>query len=174
MNRRPSSTTPRRGTRPQRGTTFAELMLATLIVGSTLVGVSSSLSTSVEVYHYFADGPHEALMLAQEIHEAALLLPWTSDASTPAGYGSDVYNLWDLDGKEYSPPRSADYQIVTSHLDWTQDVEVYHVDMEDPTVKVDPETFTGDTLVELKITISQGQQYVGEFSWWMTDPEGDM
>jgi len=58
------------------------------------------MHSSAAMYHYFADGKHESLMLAQEIHEAALLLPWQAGAE--AKFGEDVYDLYDLDGKSYS------------------------------------------------------------------------
>jgi hypothetical protein len=145
-----------------------ELMLAVLVVSTTVVASNNSLRSSVEVYHFFADGAHEALLLAQEIHEAAVLLPW--EAAGEAQFGTDVYQLDDLDGRSFSPPRSADYSVVTSHVGWTQEVEVNTVDLMDPTVEVDPATFMGATLVELKVTVKSGSLVVGDFSWWMSDP----
>jgi len=84
-------------------------MLATLILGYTVVGATNSLSKSASVYHYFNEGAHESLMLAQEIHEAARLLPWGTAAGAPATFGPDVVTIWDLHDKTFSPPRSADY-----------------------------------------------------------------
>ncbi|MHC5209506.1 MAG: type IV pilus modification PilV family protein [Planctomycetota bacterium] len=154
--------------RRERGSTFIELMLAVLVISTTIVASSSSMRSSVEVYHFFADGAHEALLLAQEVHEAALLLPWQPDDE--AQFGPDVHELADLDDMTFSPPRSADYSIVTSHIGWSQVVEVNTVDLMDPTVEVDPETFPGETLTELKVSVKSGALVVGEFSWWMTDP----
>jgi hypothetical protein len=143
-------------------------MLAVLVISTTIVASNTSLRSSVEVYHYFADGAHEALLLAQEVHEAALLLPW-APAEEPQ-FGPDVYELDDLDRMTLSPPRSADYSIVTSHIGWSQVVEVNTVDLLDPSVEVDPETFAGETLTELKVTVKSGALVVGEISWWLTDP----
>lgn len=154
--------------RVERGASFLELMLAVLVISTTVVASSTSLRSSVQVYHFFADGAHEALLLAQEIHEAAVLLPW--EPAEDVQFGTDVYELEDLDGKSFSPPRSADYSIVTSHVGWSQEVEVNTVDLNDPSVEVDPETFTGETLVELEVTVKSGTLVVGEFSWWMSDP----
>jgi hypothetical protein len=148
---------------------MAELMLATLIIGTTVVGASSSLSQTASVYHFFTDGPHEALMLAQEIHEAAVALPWEDNADPL--FGPEVATLWDLDETEYKPPRSASYEVVTSHPLWTQEVCVEHVDLDDPNVVVDPDEFGGDTLVRLKVVISQGELEIETFKWWMTEPE---
>lgn len=148
-------------------------MLATLIIATTVVAATSSYSESAEVYHFFADGPHEALMLAQEIHEGAMLLPWVETADMEPQFGPDVYTLWDLDEMEFHPPRSAEYEEVVSHKTWTQSVEVRHVSLEDPSTVVDPLTYEGDTLVELVVSIKNGQQDYGQFSWWMTEPEHD-
>jgi len=157
----------------ERGSSFAELMLATLIVGTTIVASISSMSESAEVYHYFSDGPHEALMLAQEIHEAAVLLPWEADPGDPAVFGPDVVTVWDLDEAEFDPPRSAEYEVILSHIAWEQHVEVRVVDMADPTVEVDPDTFEGDTLTELAVTVYQGPNVAGTFKWWITEPGAD-
>jgi hypothetical protein len=166
------STTPKtvRRRRHERGSTFAELMLATLIVSTTIVASTTSLAESAEVYHFFADGPHEALMLAQEVHEAAEMLPWDAEVGTPGNFGPDVVTLWDLDGTEFSPPRSADYDVVVSHNSWTQSVSIHVVDLHDPSVHVDPDTFEGDTLAELHVRIYQGELLVDEFRWWLGDP----
>ncbi len=104
----------RRARSAESGATFVELMLAVLIVSTTLVASTASMNSSSEVYHYFADGKHEALMLAQEIHEAANLLPWTHAQGADPAFGPDVWDVWDLDGKTYNPPRSADYEVVVS------------------------------------------------------------
>jgi hypothetical protein len=144
-------------------------MLATLIIGTTVVGASSSLSQTASVYHFFTDGPHEALMLAQEIHEAAVSLPW--EGSTEAVFGEDVAVLWDLDEQEYKPPRSASYDLIVSHSLWTQEVTLDFVDLDDPNTVVDPESFGGETLVRLKVAVSLGGNEVDAFHWWMTEPE---
>ena len=159
--------------RRERGTTFAELMIATMILGLAIVGSTTSLTQSATVYNYFAEGAHEALMLAQEIHEAAILLPWDSDPGDPAAFGPDVVNFWDLHDEEFSPPRSAAYAIVSSHTNWGQEVEIDFVDLHNPTVVVDPDLFTGPVQVRLRVTVFQGQVEVDSFDWWMTEPEDD-
>ena len=153
------------------GASFAELMLATIVVGSAVVASTASLRGSTEVYHYFAEGPHEALMLAQEIHEAALLLPWEAEEADPELFGAGVKGLFDLDDKEFSPPRSAEYEVVISHIGWSQEVDIKIVDLEDPSIEVDPETFEGETLTELEVTIKIGDDVVGTHSWWMSESE---
>ena len=170
MNVRHRRTTLRAAPRRTRGATFGELMLATLIVGTTIVASISSLSESAEVYHFFSEGPHEALMLAQEVHEAAILLPWEAEAGAEANYGPDVVTLDDLHDAEFSPPRSADYEVISSHLSWKQRVNVLTVSMDDPTLVVDPETFEGEILTKLEVTILNGNTEVGVFPWWMTNP----
>lgn len=157
----------------QRGGTLAEVMLATLVVGTTLVATASSMSQSATVYAFFTDGPHEALMLAQEIHEASGLLPWEADVGAPATFGDDVTTLWDLDDQEYNPPRSAQYETVSSHPKWTQLAEVDFVSLDDPSQVVDPDVFGGETLVRLTVTISRLEEEMGSFEWWMTEPSDD-
>ncbi len=170
--------------RCQQGTSFAELMLASVIIGTTLVATTSSMTESAEVYHFFSDGPQEALMLAQEIHEAAVLLAW--EEAGDASFGDDVEILWDFHDTTFHPPRSAEFEKVKSHVTWRQTVELRHVDMDDPTVVVDPDTFEGDTLVELRVhveeldgvyeTWDEGDPEPGVatdfgwFSWWMSEP----
>ncbi len=146
-------------------------MLATLIVGTTIVASISSLSGSAQVYNYFSDGPHEALMLAQEIHEAAILLPWESDPGDPSNFGPDVTTLWDLDELDFDPPRSAEYQTILSHIGWEQEVKVRVVDLQNPTVEVDPLTFEGDMLTELAVTVLKGDQDSGTYRWWIIEPQ---
>lgn len=149
-------------------------MLAAIIIGTTFVATSSSFLGSAQVYHYFADGPHEALMLAKEIHEAALLLPWESEPGAPALYGPEVMELWDLDGQEFAPPRSAKYELIVSHLEWSQEAEVYQVSMDDPTIVVeDPDEFEGDVMTEVKVRVYEGETFMGEFKWWITEPDPD-
>ena len=163
---RPSSS----GSRAQRGASFVELMLAVLVISTTVVGSTASMRSTTEVYHYFADGQHEALMLAQEIHEAALVMPWSHQAGDPAQFGTTVYDIWDFDGKSYTPPRSAEYDLVVSHLGWSQVVAVDVVDLENPDIVVDPDTFTGETLIKLSVTIKNGAQEVDKLSWWLSEP----
>jgi hypothetical protein len=168
----PALALSRRSRRARAGTTFVELMLAVVIVSTTLLASTASMQGSAQVYHYFADGKHEALMLAQEIHEAAKLMPWTHAVGAEAVFGDDVYDVWDLDGKTFNPPRSADYDIVVSHIGWSQSCEVRVVDMAHPDVEVDPATFQGQTLTELKVTIKQGSEVVDTPSWWLSKPAG--
>lgn len=165
----------RRGTarRSERGSSFAELMLAVLVVSTTVVASHESLTGTVSTYHYFADGGHESLLLAKEIHEAALLLPWDAEDEGEAGFGPDVFSLGDLNNKTFSPPRSAGYDIVTSHIDWSQVVHVRTVSMVDPSIQVDPLTFAGQTLTELTVDVKQGDRPVGTYSWWLTAPISD-
>lgn len=156
--------------RRERGSSFAELMLATLIVGTTIVASTTSLAESAEVYHFFADGPHEALMLAQEIHEAAQLLPWEVEPGALPAWGDEIVTIWDMHGKTFSPPRSANYDIVASHVGWKQEVLIHVVDLDDPNTHVDPTTFEGDMLVELHVKVYTGQVLVDEFRWWLSEP----
>jgi len=167
ITRRKAARFPRRSI---RGASFMELMLAVLVISTTVVASTASMQSSTEVYHYFADGQHEALMLAQEVHEAALLLPWDADEGAPPKFGPDVAKLMDLDGMTFTPPRSAGYEVVVSNIDWSQEVEINYVDIDNPTVVVDPETFEGPTLLELKVTVKQGETVKGVQSWWMTEP----
>ena len=148
-------------------------MLAVLVISTTIVASHSSLMGTVATYHYFADGGHESLLLAKEIHEAALLLPWEADTGSEASFGADVHTLYELDGKVYAPPRSAGYDIVTSHLGWSQTVSVRTVSMNDPAVEVDPSTFAGQTLTELTVVVKDGEKLVGTHSWWLTDPTSE-
>ena len=159
--------------RRQRGSTFLEVILATLVVGTTLVATTTSMSQSTQVYAYFADGPHEALMLAQEIHEAAELLPWEAEPGADASYGPDVVTFWDLDGASFKPPRSANFELVASHLKWTQDVSISFVDLENPNTVVDPATFEGETLVRLEVSIKRLSKVIDTFEWWLTDPTNE-
>jgi len=154
--------------RTESGATFIELMLAVLIISTTVVASTTSMQGSASIYHYFADGKHEALMLAQEIHEAALLLPW--EAGAEAKFGEDVYDLYDLDGKSYCPPRSAEYDLIVSNMSWSQVVSVKTVDLANPDVEVDPATFTGPTLVKLSVKIKEGETVVDTLSWWLSQP----
>ncbi len=148
-------------------------MLAVLVISTTVVGSTASLQSSTEVYHYFADGKHEALMLAQEIHEAAQLLPWTVPEGSPPLFGSAVSKLADLDGKTFSPPRSADYDVVISHIPWSQTVELHQVDLEHPEVEVDPADFDGQMQTELKVIVKKSGVEVGTFTWWLAEPTHD-
>jgi Tfp pilus assembly protein PilV len=168
----PARTLARRARRARAGTTFVELMLAVVIVSTTLLASTASMQGSAQVYHYFADGKHEALMLAQEIHEAAKLMPWTHAVGADPVFGDNVYDVWDLDGKTFNPPRSADYDIVVSHIGWSQSCEVRVVDMAHTDVEVDPATFQGPTLTELKVVIKQGSEVVDSPCWWLSTPTG--
>lgn len=148
-------------------------MLAVLVISTTVVASHSSLMGTVSAYHYFADGGHDSLLLAKEIHEAALLLPWESGTGSDASFGADVHTLFELDGKVYCPPRSAGYDIVTSHLGWSQAVDVRTVSMTNPSVEVDPSTFTGQMLTELTVVVKDGEKVVGTHSWWLSEPTAD-
>lgn len=170
LTQHPPTAPPRR---PERGATFVELMLAVLVISTTVVGTTASLHSSTEVYHYFADGKHEALMLAQEVHEAALLLPWTAPPGSPPMFGASVTQLSELDGKTFFPPRSAEYDVVISHLLWSQTVELNQVDLDNPEVQVDPETFEGETQTELKVIVKKAGTVIGTFTWWLSEPTHD-
>jgi hypothetical protein len=148
-------------------------MLATIVIGTTVVASTSSLRGSTEVYHYFAEGPHEALMLAQEIHEVAVLMPWEAEPGDEALFGDDIKDVWGLDEESFSPPRSAEYEVVISHLGWSQHVHVTMVDLDDPSVEVDPDVFEGDMLMELEVIVMRGGDVVGSHSWWISDPSED-
>ena len=157
--------------RREGGATFAELMLATIVIGTTVVASTSSLRGSTEVYHYFAEGPHEALMLAQEVHEAAMQMPWEAELGAEGLFGDVNQDVWDLHEDSFSPPRSAEYEVVVSHLGWSQHVHVKMVDLNDPSVEVDPDTFEGDMLMELEVIVMRGGDVVGSHSWWLSNPD---
>jgi Tfp pilus assembly protein PilV len=165
-----AQTPSRHARRAQTGSTFVELMLAVLVVSTTLVASTASMQSTAQVYHFFADGKHEALMLAQEIHEAAKVLPWSHQNGAEPVFGDDVLDLWDLDGKTFDPPRSADYDVIVSHIGWSQSVEIKVVDMQHPEVEVDPDTFVGSTLVDLKVTVKNGEEEIDVVDWWLSPP----
>ena len=155
------------------GSSFAEVLLATVVIATTVVGAVSSMRGSVSTYHFFADGPHEALMLAQEIHEGALLLPWTPELGQKDLFGQGVDTIADLDGQSFNPSRSAQYEVIQSHADWEQNVEIRYLSLADPAVVVGEQVgSTEETLVELRVTILDptGAE-MGTFSWWMHDVE---
>lgn len=164
--------TPRRK-RSIVGATFIEVSLATVIIATAVVGAMSSMTETAKVYHYFADGPHEALMLAQEIHEGALLLPFEPVLGENDLFGTNVETVYDLDGRTYSPPRSAQYETIHSHKHWSQAVNVRLVAVDDPSVEVEnPEAYGGPTLTELTVTVfDELNQEAGAFTWWMAPPE---
>lgn len=169
---------PKRRSRRARsttGATFIEVSLATVIIATALVGAMSSMTETAKVYHYFSEGPHEALMLAQEIHEAALLLPFEPEVGQSDLFGSSVETVHDLDDRSYKPPRSAQYEPIGSHQHWSQHVSVRLVAVDDPSVEIsDPESFSGEALTELKVTIrDELDEEAGTFTWWMTPPEED-
>ncbi len=177
MNHTNPCNNPRRPVRRKRsviGATFVEVSLATVIIATAIVGAMSSVTETAKVFHYFSDGPHEALMLAQEIHEAALLLPFEEVAGQNDLFGANVSTVYDLDDRIYSPPRSAQYEAISSHQFWKQSVEVRHVELDDPSQEVeDPASFAGEMLTELKIVIHEGDLEKGSFTWWMTPPENE-
>lgn len=155
--------------REERGTTFADVLISTVVVSTAIVATMTTVADSARVYDYFANGPYTALLVAQEVHEAALTLPWEADpAATEGLFGPDVFVIQDLDGKSIQPARTAEFSTITNPLNWKQQVEINEVDPNDPSI---PAYLDPDALLELEVKVfDPADTLVGTFTWWMSPP----
>ena len=152
--------------RASSGFSFIEILVATLIVGSALVAAMSSLTAATQSQSALATGPTTALTLANEIHTLALGLPRTAGDGSPAHVGDDVAVLDDLDGASFSPPIDSRRGSLTSSTGWSQVVRVDPVALSAPTV-TDEDRSSSDTLLKLTVTVRQGADAAGTYSWWI-------
>lgn len=138
-------------------------------MSTAIVAAMSTVADSTKVYDYFANGPYTALLVAQEVHEAALTLPWEADPEQTDGlFGPDVYELDDIDGMSIQPARTAEWNEITNPLDWKQDVVLNEVDPNDPTI---PAYLDPNALMELEVKVyDAADNIVGTFTWWMSPP----
>ena len=160
----------RRGSRRECGTSFLELLLAVIVIGVALVAASASQLGSLQVQAATAPQGEAARVLAEEIHQAALRLPWSAPVDAIPLFGGDVSMLSDLDGRVFSPPRSGADTALQAFEGWSQSVELRSVDPAEPTVPVQAGQAA---LIELSVTIHQGVEERGCFSWWLARPGGD-
>ena len=164
-----SGSRPGRGAiscRASSGFSFVEILVATLIVGSALVAAMSSLTVAAQSQSALATGPTTALTLANEIHTLAVGLPRTEGDGSPAHAGGDVAVLDDLDGATFSPPIDARRGSLTSSTGWSQAVRIDPVALAAPTAADDGRD-SADTLLRLTVTVSQGADSAGTYSWWI-------
>jgi Tfp pilus assembly protein PilV len=157
-------------TRAQQGASFLELMLAVLVIGVVLVAASASQLGTLQVRAATGPSAEPAQMLAREIHQVALRLPWSTATDAPPLFDGDVAVLSDLDGRVVSPPRTGADTALEAYEDWSQVVSVRAVDPDQPTEPAQPGQAP---LTELCVSIRQGGQEVGQFSWWLARPGGD-
>ena len=155
--------------RDETGTTFADVLISTVVVSTAIVATMTTVADSARVYDYFANGPYTALLVAQEVHEAALVLPWEADAGATEGlFGPDVFELGDLDGMSIQPARTAEFNPITNPLNWKQEIVLNEVDPSDPTI---PAFLDPDALLELEVKVyDPDDNPVGTFTWWMSPP----
>jgi prepilin-type N-terminal cleavage/methylation domain-containing protein len=152
--------------RASSGFSFIEILVATLIVGSALVAAMGALTSATQSQSALATGPTTALTLANEIHTLALALPRAAGDGTPAHAGGEVAVLDDLDGASFSPPIDARRGSLSSSTGWSQAVRVDPVALAAPTV-ADDDRSSSDTLLKLTVTVRQGADAAGTYSWWI-------
>ncbi|MHC5209537.1 MAG: hypothetical protein ACYTG2_02320 [Planctomycetota bacterium] len=143
-----------------------EVLIATVLVGTALVAASAAFTGAVKTQDSLAGEPTTALALAREIHGLALLLPRDAGDGVPATLPSEVAVLDDLDGATFSPPVDAGLTVRSEATGWSQAVDIARVDLASPgTLAVDADG--DDALLRLTVTVKQGADVAGTYSWWI-------
>jgi hypothetical protein len=117
----------------RRGLSLAETALATIIVGTAVLGIIRLIG-DVSIQSSYAQKTTTALMLADNMREVMNGLPF-NDPATGTHLGPNVsgsavsqYNdCEDFSGYVASPPIDANCQPISSMSNWQQSVSVTHV-----------------------------------------------
>jgi len=158
--------------RTQRGFTFVELLVASVVLGTAFVAATWSMNATLrtKAVHEAQDGP--ALFLANEIHVLADSLPREPAGLTAATSIADVTALDALVGASFSPPVLSNGTVTSSFDGWSQHValSVYAIsDPENPTAD-DPAVgipADGTKLYRLEVLIRENGQDIDTFHWWI-------
>jgi hypothetical protein len=168
-----STTTNTTAARRQAGFTFAEVLMATVIVGFAVISSSWALAGAVSTKHELKETPFTASQLAKEIYECAEAIPREPTGTVAVTSGGAVTALDNLIGATFSPPILADGSTLTEMADWTQtvDLEVYALD--DLTTPTGEDAWLGlsehaERMFKLTVTIQKDGADVDSFHWWIT------
>lgn len=151
---------------PRRaGLTLIEVAIAAFIAAIAVVAGITSITQSVKTQKAQQADPLTAYSLASEIHALALTLPRTGTgpaATAPSG----VTVLANLNGADFSPPINARLVRRADLGAWRQQSTVRMVKLSDPTALAT--VADGQAVLhELIVTISEGAEVRGTYSWWL-------
>ena len=169
------STTTRRG---RVGFSLIEIAVATAIVGIALAALLVSVGSNTRV-NDAGRKLTEAILLAQEIREWTLALPFSDpdpgDADNPPGPdGSSpqtfVDDLDDLMGVTYSPPRNGQGYAMYDMQGWSQTISMTWHDPADISQAVTPGS---SDLIRVQVDVAYRGNPVMASSWLVTRPDTD-
>lgn len=147
--------------------------MATVLVGLALVGVSWMMTASATSQALLQRDSADSLLMAREMLELARSLDRAPSGSGPATAADEVLALDSLDGASFSPPLRADLTAFDDLDDWTQQVDVDVVTVDDLETVVSetlPDSLPkgSDELLRLTVTILDGSgAEVDTHRWWI-------
>lgn len=111
--------------RAQRGFTITEVLVATMLVGTSFVAVSWLTTSATRTHEMYKQSETDTLQLAREVHELAMNIKneELSGLGT-ALLAKDIVALDSLDGATFSPPLRADGSVMTHLSGWSQEVDL--------------------------------------------------
>ncbi len=148
------------------GFTLTEVMIASVVIGigvsAALFGMSSSLDSSGKSQDMLT-----AMSLAENLFQLAQGLE-INDPDGGEGFGpdqgessiDDYDDVDDLDGSTFTPPLDAAGVEIESYAGWSQEVDVFCLDLESMERLETPEN-TG--LIEMEVNVFRGVKRVGCF-----------
>jgi type II secretory pathway pseudopilin PulG len=159
--------------RTRRGFTLVEAALTMVIIGTGVMALLQLLAAGT-MSNSTATELTTAVNLANNVHEIAISLPFTSaanpnsttfkDAGGPANY---TY-LWDMNGDTYSPPLDVRRNPITLYSNWSQVVTINSVDPTNLTA-VRPNSTSLPT-ARLTVQILHHGKSVYQTSWLIAAP----
>jgi len=143
----------------RQGFTLVEALVAVIIIGLGAAAIMLSAASNTRA-NDAGSKLTEAVLLAQELREWTLSLPFTDpdpgDQGNPPGPdGSDpqefIDDLDDLMGVSYTPPRDGTGTAITGMPGWTQTISITWRDPDDLTATV---TEGSSDIVHVKVTLT--------------------
>ncbi len=167
----PASSTRRRAKRGERGFSFVEVLMATVLMAYA-VSTIDALFIAGQQKAVLNSNPVTARLLANEIRILARLLPTDPSGVLGVTNAVDIVALDSLQGATFSPPILADRSTYDDLSDWSQSVELSTVELDKPGAIVKDLSAGGAgkevaRVFRLAVTIAHDGETVDEFSWFL-------
>lgn len=159
--------------RTRRGFTLVEAALTMVIVGTGVMALLQLLAAGT-MSNSTATELTTAINLANNVHEIALSLPFTSTTNPTSttfkdsGGPTNYTYLWDMNGDTYSPPLNIQRTAIGTYSNWSQVVTINSVDPTNLTA-IRPNSVTLPTARVTVVILHHGKT-VYQTSWVIAAP----
>ncbi len=158
--------------RSTRGFSLIEVLVASVMAGVALAGVSWALSGATSSKADIEAEPLVATRIAQDIQSLAQTLSRQPSGIPGVTTGADVVALDSLIGAEFCPPIRADKSADESLGAWTQQVTLVLYSLDDLATPLEDDPgialpSLSNRIYQLRVTVLKDDVPVDTWQWWL-------